>query len=365
MKPMPVHLIKPRELSQSEIAAWHIMQRETPSLANPFLSPEFAIAVGRSRPSAEVAVLTSGQSITGFFPFERRGLGLGAPIGGWLSPCQGLIHAPGAEWDPQQLLRASRLSAWRFDNLVADQEALRPFHTAMTAAPVIDLSAGFDAYYAKLQVRAPRLCRELARKTRKLDRDAGDVHLVRDCRDASVLQTLMAWKSDQYRRTDHVDRFDPAWVRELLHTLLATRESNVSGLLSVLYAGSQPVAAQFGLRSGSLLVGWFTGYDHRFAKYSPGVIQLVRMADELGAAGIDTIYMGKGAKAYTQTLKSHDIYAAEGTVTNRSGLGIAYRLRGAAARWAIGTVRQHPRLHRTADQIVRATGVSRRTYGRI
>jgi len=365
LKPMPVHLIKPCELSQSEIAAWHIMQRETPSLTNPFLSPEFAIAVGRSRPSAEIAVLTSGQSVAGFFPFERRGFGMGAPIGGWLSPCQGLIHAPGAEWDPQQLLRASHLSAWRFDNLVADQEPLRPFHTAMTAAPVIDLSAGFEAYYAKLQVRAPRMCRELARKSRKLGREAGDVHLVGDCGDPSVLQTLMAWKSDQSRRTDHVDRFEPAWVRELLQTLLATRERNLSGLLSVLYAGGQPVAAQFGLRSGNLLVGWFTGYDHRFANYSPGVIQLVRMADELAAAGIHTIYMGKGAKTYTQTLKSHDIYTAEGTVTDRSALGIAYHLRGAATRWALRTVRQHPRLHRAADRILRDSGVSRRTYGRI
>jgi CelD/BcsL family acetyltransferase involved in cellulose biosynthesis len=362
---MPVHLIRPDELSQSEIAAWHIMQRETPSLNNPFLSPEFAIAAGRSRPSAEVAVLTAGQSITGFFPFERRGLGLGAPIGGWLSPCQGVIHAPGAEWDPQDLLCTSRLSAWRFDNLVAGQEPLRPFHTAMTAAPVIDLSGGFDAYYAKLQVRAPRFCRELARKSRKLCREAGDVRLVADCDDPSVLAKLMAWKSEQYRRTDHVDRFELPWVRELLHTLLATRETNLSGLLSVLYAGGQPVAAQFGLRSGNLLVGWFTGYDHRFGKYSPGTIQLVRMADELAAAGIHTLHMGKGAMAYTQTVKSHDIYTAEGTVTSRSALGVAYRLRGAATRGAVSMVREHPRLHRVADQILRGSGVSRRTYGRI
>ena len=43
---MRVLLICPDELSSAEIAAWHSMQRATPSLANPFLSPEFAVAVG-------------------------------------------------------------------------------------------------------------------------------------------------------------------------------------------------------------------------------------------------------------------------------------------------------------------------------
>ena len=50
------------------------MQGRTPAFANPFLSPEFTIAVGRLRQAALVAVLTEGQDITGFFPFERRRL---------------------------------------------------------------------------------------------------------------------------------------------------------------------------------------------------------------------------------------------------------------------------------------------------
>src|SRR6266849_285056 len=97
-------LIRPHELGPAEIAAWHSMQRATPSLANPFLSPEFAVAAGRGRPNAQVAVLTDGQSIAGFFPFERRRLGMGMPIGGWLSHYQGLVHAPEAEWDALELL---------------------------------------------------------------------------------------------------------------------------------------------------------------------------------------------------------------------------------------------------------------------
>jgi CelD/BcsL family acetyltransferase involved in cellulose biosynthesis len=358
--------MRPCELGPAEIATWQAMQRATPSLANPFLSPEFAVAVGRFRPDTpNVAVLTDGPSITGFFPFERRQLGRGVPIGGWLSPCQGLIYAPGVEWDPRELLRGCRLSAWQFDNLIVGQQPFKPYHAATGPSPMIDLADGFDAYYAKLKVKSPRFCRELARKTRKLGREAGELRIVADSGDTTVLRTLVAWKSDQYRRTNHVDRFERPWLVGLLEALLATRCDQLSGLLSVLYAGDQPIAAQFGLRTGNLLVGWFTGYDTRFRKYSPGLIQLMRTAEELAAAGIYAIHMGKGARNYTKTLKSHDIFVAEGIVTGRSVLGAAHRVRGASTRWATRTVRRYPGLHRAADQFLRRSGVSRRTYGRI
>ena len=236
------------------------MQQATPSLANPFLSPEFAMAVGRFRPGARIAVLTEGQSIIGFFPFERRRLGRGVPICGWLTACQGVIHAPGAEWDPRELLRGCRISAWQFDNLIVDQKSFEAYHSAIVPSPIIDLSGGFEDYYTKIRVKSPRFCTELARRTRKLEREFGELRVVADSGDTSVLRMLMAWKSKQYQQTDCVDRFAQPWLVELLDILLATRSAQLNGLLSALYAGDQLVAAQFGLRTATLLVGWFTGY---------------------------------------------------------------------------------------------------------
>jgi CelD/BcsL family acetyltransferase involved in cellulose biosynthesis len=361
-----VSLTRPDELGPAEIAAWRSMQRATPALANPFLSPEFAVAVGRLRPGARVAVLTEGQSIAGFFPFEKRRLSAGVPVCGWLTPCQGLVHAPGVEWDPQELLRGCQLSAWRFDNLIADQRPFKPFHAATVASPMIDLSDGFEPYYAKLRARSSRFCRELDRKTRKLGREMGDLRIVPDSRDASVLRTLMAWKSNQYRQTNHVDRFEQPWLVELFDTLLATRTPDVSGLLSVLYAGDQPVAAQFGMRTESLLVGWITGYETSLGKYSPGLIHLMQMTEELADVGIRVIDMGGGAKNYyKETLKSDDNFVAQGIVTDRSVLGAAHRARSALTWSARRAVRQNPGLHQAADQLLRRSGVAHRIYGRI
>jgi CelD/BcsL family acetyltransferase involved in cellulose biosynthesis len=363
---MQVHLVRPDELGPAEIAAWQAMQRATPSLANPFLSPEFAIAVGRFRPGAQVAILTEGQSISGFFPFQRRRLGVGLPICGWLTPCQGLVYAPGARWDPQGLLRGCRLSAWRFDNLITDQWPFEPYHAAIKASPVIDLSDGFGAYYAKLRVKSPRFCKEITRRTRKLAREAGEMRLVADSRDANALRMLMAWKSQQYRRTSHVDRFEQPWLVGLFNALLATRGDYASGLLSVLYADNQPIAAQFSLRTRDLVVGWFTGYDARFRKYSPGHINLMHMVEEMAADGIRTIDMGAGAKNYyKETLKSYDTFFAKGIVTSRSMLGASHRARVTSYLRAARAVHQRPGLHQTADQVLRRSGVAQRIYGRM
>ena len=362
---MKISLICPGELGPAEIAAWQRMRQATPSLANPFLSPEFAMAVGRFRPSARVAVLTEGQTIAGFFPFEPRRFGRGVPIGGWLSHCQGLIHAPAAEWDARELLRGCRLSAWQFDNLIIDQEPFKPHHAATGPSPVMDLSDGFDSYYAKLRARSPRFCRELARKARKLAREAGELRIITDSRDSRMLHTLMAWKSDQYRRSGCADSFARPWVVSLLEALLDPPSSHTGGLLTALYAGDRPVAAQFGLREGNLLVGWYTGYDKCFARYSPGLVHLILMAEQLAAAGIAAIHMGKGSIRYTRTLKSYDVLVAEGTVVDRSVLGALHGVRDASTRWAVRTVRQHPRLRYAADQVLRSSGVSHWVYGRI
>jgi CelD/BcsL family acetyltransferase involved in cellulose biosynthesis len=362
---MRVHVVHPSELRPAEVASWHAMQRMTPSLAHPFLSPEFAVAVGRYQPQARVAVLADGQDIIGFFPFETRRFGVGVPISGWLSACQGVIHAPDARWDCGELMRECGLAAWRFDNLIADQAATKAYHAAIASAPVIDLTEGFGAYYAKLRVGAPRMCRELERKARKLAREAGELHLVCDSSDPALLRLLIAWKSEQYRRTDTVDRFARPWVGELLMELLNTRTDYLTGLLSVLYAGEQPVSVQFGLRAGGLLIGWFAGYDIPFARYSPGLTQIRLMTEELAHIGVNRLHMGKGAKRYTEDLKNSDIFVGAGIVTSRTVAGSAYRIRNTVSEWALRTTREHRGLHDVADLALRRTGLSRLIYGRL
>lgn len=349
---MTVQLIRPGELGPGEITAWHAMQDATPSLADPFLSPEFAQAVGQVHPDSHVGVLAGRETITGFFPFERRRFGVGVPIGGWLSPSQGFIHAEDASWEARKLLSGCRLAAWEFDSLITDQKPFQPYHAGRVPVPVIDLSQGFGAYYSGLQARSPRFCRELDRKIRKFGREVGEIRIVPDARDTALLGALMTWKSDQYRRTGHVDTFERPWVAELLHQLLGTRSDHLTGMLSVLYAGDQPVAAQFGLGAGNIFHGWFTAYDPRFSRYSPGLILVKKMAEEF-PAGIHLIYMGRGSNSYKDAMKSRDVFVAEGVAVSRSALGLAHRTRTSSGRQLTAVINAHPGLLKGARRIRR------------
>jgi CelD/BcsL family acetyltransferase involved in cellulose biosynthesis len=331
------------------------MQRQTRSLANPFLCPEFAIAVDNFRSGARVAVLADGPVIVGFFPFERRRLGIGVPIGAGLNDCEGLVHAPAVEWDSRELLRACKLAAWQFDHLVEGQRPFEQYAVAVAPSPVIDLTNGFAAYQKELRVKSPQFCNDLARKARKLQREVGELRFVVDSRDIVGLRMLMGWKSDQYRRSGRVDNFGRPWIVGLIDYLFSTHSDQFGGLLSVLYAGKTPVAGHFGLRYGHVLAHWFPAYDAHFGRQSPGLIQHLRMAEETAALGVHLIDMGKGSGRYKQTLKSHDLLVAQGMAV-RGAFASTHRLRGGLSRWARQQIKQHPPLFRAADKMLRRYG---------
>ena len=332
------------------------MRRQSGFLANPFLCPEFAVAVGRARGDARVAVLADGTGIVGFFPFQRRRLGVGVPIGAGLSNCQGIISVPGVEWDARELLRACQLSVWQFDCLTEGQQALDRYVAAVAPSPVMDLTGGFAAYHGQIRARSPKFCKELARKTRQLQREAGELRLVADSRDLADLRTLMRWKSHQYRRTGWIDVFDRPWMVALLEDLFSTRTDQFGGMLSVLYAGQDPVALDFGLRSGHMFAGCYPAYDPRLKRYSPGLIHALRTAEEAPALGVQLIDMGKGPEPYKQTLKSHDTLVAQGVVTRGPLAAAAHRARAGTVSWAGPRIRQHARLFRAADRVLRHYG---------
>jgi CelD/BcsL family acetyltransferase involved in cellulose biosynthesis len=355
MRSLKISVVHPGELGPGELTRWRQLH-DHPDLDNPFLAPEFAVAVGRVRPAARVAVLQDGPEIVGFFPYEQRPFRIGRPIGAGLSDCQGLVHAPGLEWDPQVLLRGAGLDVWEFDHLLAEQRPLVPYHHARRRALVIDVSDGYHAWLQGRRQAFRHSITAMGRKQRKLGREEGAIRFLFDTPDTELLDTLMRWKSAQYRRTGRVDRFSrPATVR-LLRDLLQTRASGCTGTLSVLLAGSRPVAAHFGLRSGSTLACWFPAYEAALAKYSPGLMLHLFMAEAATAEGLRRLDLGKGDEEYKSVLGNREHLVAEGSVERPSAVAMARRLQRAPGRYATDFVLRRPALRNTARQLLRRAG---------
>ncbi|OKJ99785.1 cellulose biosynthesis protein CelD [Streptomyces sp. CB03234] len=356
MSAVRTHVVRPGELDQRETEAWRELRATSGAPANPFMEPEFTLAVARVRPAARVAVLREAGEPVGFFPYEKGPLGHGRAIGLGVSDCQGAVLRAGLDIGARDLLRGCGLAAWEFDNLEGGQRAFLADAAEESASPVIDVAEGYAAYEAVLRAQSPKFLKTTLAKERRLARQAGGTRFVFDERDPAALRTLMAWKSAQYRRTGRRDRFAREWISTLVHGLHTTRTPGCSGVLSVLYVAGRPVAAHFGLRSRTVLSCWFPAYDPAYAKFSPGLILHLRMAEAAAAAGIGMLDLGRGAAEYKDALKTGELRVYEGSSVRpglRAGL---YWLSREPGRRAHRYVRNRPRLAGYAQQTLNRVG---------
>ena len=354
---MHVTLARPGDLGEPEVSRWRALQEADAAFDNPFLSPEFTLTVGELRDMVWVAIVYDGPDIVGFFPFERHAMGIGKPVAAGLTDAQGMVHAKDVEINPHRLLKDCGLAVYEFDHLVAGQPLAAERHETYPS-PVIDLRDGFEPYTAFLLQHSAKTYKSTLAKSRKLQRDAGEVTHDYATPEPAALHALLGWKTDQYRRTGRTDRFAHQWIVELVERLHATRSDSFAGVLDMVYADGVPVAGHFGIRTRTTLAGWFPAYDTHYAKYSPGLIQHLAMAEKAAGAGIQLIDMGRGAKEYKDKLKNGELIVAEGRMARRSpAAGVHWMIR-VPARKARATVLANPVLHRTADKALK-------TYGRL
>lgn len=351
-----IGVLRPSELGPSEVDSWREMQRGQAHLDNPFLSPDFTLAMGEVSDRVRVAVLRDGDGIAGFFPHEERS-GIGAAVGAWVSLCQGVVHRPGATVEADALLRACGLHVWEFGCLVRRQPWFTPHITQTHQAAVLDLAGGYQAYLEGLRERSPKFLKSTLYKERKLGRDVGEVTFAFAAGSGEQFRLLRSWKSAQYTQRGRPDRFARPWLVELVERLHAVDSKDFGGVLSMMYADGRPIAGHFGLRSRSTLVGWFPAYDPAFARYSPGLIQHLRMAEGAAAAGLESIDLSVGAGyEYKDALASRTVPVAEGVVRRRTARAGVHWARTEPVRRVRQAILNTPALYGLADRAMKSYG---------
>ena len=314
---MNVRVLLPAHLTADQIAAWSLMQTEDPALDSPFFRPEFTRCVAMVRDDVEVAALEDAGRPVGFFPYQRDRGDIGRPVGGYMSDFQGLILTAGHECSPRDLIHSCRLRAWHFDHVLTSQARFQPYHWLTASSPYMDVSRGFDAYLASRCNQDSNQLKQMLRKIRKAQREIGPVRYEAYCTARDVLNTLIAWRVDQYRRIKVINYLQPRWTRDLLDSLLALRDDNFRGVLNALYIGDRLAAARFALQGRGVLHSWIMAYDASLAKYSPGSMLLVETARSAQSVGIQRIDLGKGEERYKQQYMSGATPVAEGSIDLR------------------------------------------------
>ena len=111
-------------------------------------------------------------------------------------------------------------------------------------------------------------------------------------------------------------------MRAALERIHTTQSDGCAGRLSLLYAGDRLVAGHMGMRSRTVWHYWFPAYDRETARYSPGLILLLKMAQACEELGLRTIDLGTGITLYKKRLMNTSVPVAEGSVQRPSWLSL-------------------------------------------
>jgi CelD/BcsL family acetyltransferase involved in cellulose biosynthesis len=327
-----VKVIPGKALDSALLKEWRALQQSNPDLENPCFAPEFTQAVAAARNDVEVGIIEDRGETVAIFPFQRKAGGRAIPVGGIVSDYQGLICHPDFSCDPKELLKACRLISWDFDRLLATQQSFKPFHKLCEPSALLELSQGYEAYVAERRAAGTEQIKKCMNLMRRLQLEVGPIQFLPHSSDRAALATLLAWKSRQYRKTGWRDLFALKWGRSLVEQIHATQSQSFAGMLSLLYAGDNLVAGHLGMRSRSVWHYWFPAYDPHFAKYSPGLSLLLKMAEHAPQIGLRTIDLGTGLTLYKRRLMNASVSVAEGSLERPSWLSFLRAARRQAKR---------------------------------
>ncbi len=311
---MKYRILSGRNLDAGLVSAWRGLQDSNPDLASPYFCPEFTQIIAAVRSDVEVAVGEQDGKVASIFPFQRVRRSMGGPVGGTLSDFQGVISAPLYAIHPVELVQSCSLCVWDFDHLLSSQSSFVPFHRACEPSPRISLTSGFQAYAADLKAAGSDQIKQYGNLTRRLAREFGEVRFVSHSSEVKHLEQVIRWKSEQYRRTSSYDLFGETWIRETISRIHVVKSAGFGGTLSLLFAGERLLAGHVGMRSRTVWHYWFPAYDPEMAKYSPGLLLLLKMAEEANLLGLDTIDLGKGLSLYKERLMNASVSVSHGSV---------------------------------------------------
>jgi CelD/BcsL family acetyltransferase involved in cellulose biosynthesis len=333
------------DLGHEDIARWRKFQQSTPSLSSPFLSPEFAAAKARHLTNQRLLVMYDGTEIVGFLPFEPTSRGV--------ATIRALIIESSVDWNLADAMRAMNVSVLEYFDMPEQQLGAFSARTyKRMPSPIIDMSNGWDAWYAEKMTSSQ--FKTYAKKRRRLDREF-TVAFDRRSTSHEDLDLMLKWKSDHFDRTGHYNRFANPNYRQMIHELLDSEPGPVTFDFSTLRADDRLIATAISFTSQPVVGLWHTTYDPdpAFDRYSAGAQLLLNQMESLANDGFMKADQGIGSEAYKEWFKNHDEFYVEGYSDRLTPTALLRRTRTVPVRLATEFVNDHPQIKNTARSLLR------------
>lgn len=307
-------------LSKEHQKRWSNIVQQIPSLDAPSFYPEFICTLAKYIPHCKIGLLSDKANVFGYLAFSEVP---GTKIARAIPMCdyEPIIVEPGRRLEVREILRAMEYRSWQFQSLPSGQISLATATcVSASCSPRALLLNGFDDYRATLAATG-KSSKKFRTAIRLLERDHGTVSLMHDVADEDVLRRLLQLKAQQYTAEGEF----PPFVHAILAEFLKNKTGRLSGKLSLLRAGNHEVASVFCLKAQGLLYYWFPAYDQTFHKYSPGLLLIWLLMENLPALECDRMDFGPGGEPYKEYFSNANLTVYSGNVHANPFLAAGHR----------------------------------------
>lgn len=340
-----VRVKKVSEVDMKERASWERFRQVDEKLRSPFLSFFYAESVSKIVSGVRIAIIERENEPVAFLPFEIFKKNVGVRLH-WCD-YQGVIATKGKKIDMVSFISQCGLRSWDFDHLLLDGGGVSGFDHSRSISPVVEMLSGYDAYLKGRSKDGRSQIKEGERKMRKIERDLGAIEFTTHENSPEILEQLLRWRWSRYPDVRH----SLETVSTALKGMLEIQKPEFRGVLTVLRARGEVLAAHFGLRSYQTWHHWFPAFNPDFEKYSPGIVRDLLMIQSMEYSKVNTLDFGKGDQMYKQNFATGAILLGEGSVDADSVLRTARKAKRAIRGW----IKRHPiiedRMRRTYRKI--------------
>ncbi len=313
-------VLRPKELSYQDRQDWKSLLQSDFQYQSPLLSPDFMDLIAKSRRDVRCILVRRGKELVAVLPVFQRNFGLIRPVGAPFSDYAAPILSKDANLTIEEIIALSGYAAYRSNAVLLPMSDEGPdgSETAMRSFIIHLNGQSAEEHLESHRAQHAKRYKNFRRLMNKLERECGEIEFVYGPAKDLPVETLLKWKSQQFVREGLLDLTtsrNSASILNNMSTLEVTDDSNLSGFMTCLKVKGEMVVGHFGVRGETNFHPWISAYDPEFEDYSPGLLLLYKIVEEMGNMGLESYDLSSGHESYKKYFCSAARYTYEVNIT--------------------------------------------------
>ncbi|WP_416878406.1 GNAT family N-acetyltransferase [Litorimonas sp.] len=324
-------VIKPEDLTEQERWEWKELKLSSFQYDTPLLSPEFMDLVAKSRQDVRCLLVRENETLVAILPVFERSFGLIRPVGAPFSDYAAPIVSKYTDMTLERIIELSGYAAYRSNSvLLTPSELDEAEKEAATRSFIIHLNGQTaEKNLESHRSQHAKRYKNFRRLMNKLERECGKIDFVFGAAKTLPVETLLTWKSRQFSREGLLDitaSQNSASILDRVAQLESSEDSNLSGFMTCLKVDGEMIVGHFGIRDETSFHPWISAYNPDFENYSPGILLLYKVIEEMGRMGLESYDLSTGHESYKKYFCNSARYTKDVNITAPSFAGRLQKL---------------------------------------